>query len=106
MDSVRVYLRETSKKAYLLGLTKLLEKANFQWKMKIKIWKSFKPVVKGSLGNKKHPNYKPFVADLLKIWQLLGGNMSIKIHFFHLYLNYSSENIGAASEDQEERLKK
>ncbi|GFX51731.1 hypothetical protein TNCV_5014331 [Trichonephila clavipes] len=44
-------------------------------------WNSFKLVVKGFLGNKKDPNYKALVAELLQNYKILGCNMSAKVHF-------------------------
>ncbi|GFX68534.1 hypothetical protein TNCV_2432411 [Trichonephila clavipes] len=38
---------------------------------------SFKLVVTGFLGNKKDPNYKALVSELLQNYKILGCNMSV-----------------------------
>ncbi|GFT51488.1 uncharacterized protein TNCV_51121 [Trichonephila clavipes] len=67
-------------------------------------WNSFKLVVTGFLGNKKDPNYKALVAELLQNYKILGCNMSVKVHFLHSHLDYFPENLGAVSEAQGERF--
>ncbi|GFX31140.1 uncharacterized protein TNCV_2026431 [Trichonephila clavipes] len=67
-------------------------------------WNSFKLVVKGFLGNKKDPNYKSLVAELLQNYKILGCNISVKVHFLHSHLDYFPENLGAVSEEQGERF--
>lgn len=52
-------------------------------------WNSFKIVVKNFLGNNKSENYKAIVTDLLKKYQQMGVNMSLKIHFLHSHLDFS-----------------
>ncbi|GFV79149.1 uncharacterized protein TNCV_2613351 [Trichonephila clavipes] len=53
----------------------------------------------GFLGNKKDPNYKALVAELLQNYKILGCNMSAKVHFLHSHLDYYPENLGAVSEE-------
>lgn len=68
-------------------------------------WKYFKLVVTTDfLGHKKNPNYKTFVADLLKNYKLFGCNMNAKVNFLHSHLNYVSQNLETMSEDQEKRF--
>ena len=67
-------------------------------------WTSFKLVVTGFLGNKKDPNYKTIVADMLDNFKKLGCNMSIKVHFLHSHLDYFPANLGDVSEEQGERF--
>ncbi|GFV35889.1 uncharacterized protein TNCV_2866481 [Trichonephila clavipes] len=64
-------------------------------------WNSFK-LVTGFLGNKKDPNYKALVAELLQNYKILGCNMSVKVHFFHSHLDYFPENLGAVREEHGE----
>ena len=88
-------------------IRKLLRDTNFETKMESKekaAWLSFKQVVTSFLGNKKDPNYKSIVADMLKNFMKLGCNMSIKVHFLHSHLDYFPENLGAVSEEQGERF--
>ncbi|GFW59350.1 exportin-7 [Trichonephila clavipes] len=56
------------------------------------------------LGNKKDPNYKALVAELLQNYKILGCNISVKVHFLHSHLDYFPENLGAVSEEQGERF--
>jgi len=44
-------------------------------------WDSFKFVVKGILGNRRAQHYEDLVNKLLRSYQKLGCNMSLKIHF-------------------------
>ena len=56
------------------------------------------------LGNIKSPDYKDIVQNLLRVFQKLGCNMSVKVHFLHSHLDYFPENLGAVSEEQGERF--
>jgi hypothetical protein len=60
-------------------------------------WDSFKFVVKGFLGNRSAQNYEELVNNLLQIYQKLGCNVSLKMHFAHSHLDFFSENFGAVS---------
>ncbi|GFX92509.1 uncharacterized protein TNCV_1707851 [Trichonephila clavipes] len=86
-------------------IRKLLKDETFVTKMEMKeknVWNSFKLVVTGFLGNKKDPNYKALVAELLQNYEILGCNMSVKVHFLHSHLDCFPENFGAVSEEQRE----
>ena len=61
-------------------------------------------VVENFLGNNKSDNYKEIVTDLLKNFQQMGVNMSLKIHFLHSHLNFFPENLGSMSDEQGERF--
>jgi hypothetical protein len=56
-------------------------------------WDSFKFVVKRILGNRRTQNYEELVNNLLQSYQKLGCNMSLKIHFFHLHLDFFFQRI-------------
>ena len=45
-------------------------------------WLNFKRICKDSLGNHKAANYQDVVKDLLTSSKAMGGNVSLKIHFF------------------------
>ena len=62
-------------------------------------WKSFKSVVKFFLGNRKAPNYREIVGELLQSYQDMGCNMSLKIHFLDSHLDFFPDSLGAVSED-------
>lgn len=63
-------------------------------------WLAFKDVVNNILGNNKHPDYKNKVANLLDKYRKLGCNMSIKLHFLDLHLDFFLDNLGDYSEEQ------
>jgi hypothetical protein len=56
-------------------------------------WDSFKSVVNGFLGNRKAQNYEELVNNFLQSYQKLGCNMSLKIHFLHLHLDFSPREV-------------
>lgn len=88
-------------------IRKLMRDPNFEDTIETKekaAWTSFKLVVTGFLGNKKDPNYKTIVADMLDNFKKLGCNMSIKVHFLHSHLDYFPANLGDVSEEQGERF--
>ena len=67
-------------------------------------WKTFKSVVKNLLGNRKPSNYLEIVGELLQSYQDMGCNMSFKIHFLETHLNFFLDNLGAVSDEHEERF--
>ncbi|GBN26339.1 hypothetical protein AVEN_84170-1 [Araneus ventricosus] len=84
---------------------KMMKDENFETKMETnerKAWKSFKLVFTSFLGNKKDPNYKYIVAEMIKNFKILGCSMSLKVHFLDSHLDYFPENLGAVREEQGE----
>ena len=67
-------------------------------------WQSFKSVVHGFLGKRKDDNYRTLVTNLLECYKRMGCNMSLKIHFLHSHIDFSPENLGHVSDEQEERF--
>ena len=67
-------------------------------------WKSFKSVVKIFLGNRKAPNYREIVGELLQSYQDMGCNMSLKIHFLDSHLDFFPDNLGAVCDEHGERF--
>jgi len=67
-------------------------------------WDSFKGTVKNFLGNKKSENYKEIVAEMVENFRVLGCNMNLKLHFLDSHIDYFPMNLGAYSEEQEERF--
>jgi hypothetical protein len=55
------------------------------------------------LGNVKDPQYEKIVRNMLEKLQVLGCNMSLKLHFLHFHLDYFPENLDL-SEEQGERF--
>ncbi|GBL86818.1 hypothetical protein AVEN_96050-1 [Araneus ventricosus] len=70
----------------------------------IKACKSFKLVFTSFLGDKKDPNYKYIVEEMIKNFKILGCSMSLNVHFLDSHLDYFPENLGALSKEQCERF--
>ena len=60
--------------------------------------------IKIFLGNFRTDNYEILVEALLSAYQRLGVNMSIKVHFQYSHINVFPSNLGAVSEEQDERF--
>ncbi|GBM06214.1 hypothetical protein AVEN_269619-1 [Araneus ventricosus] len=85
----------------------MMKDENFETKMKTnerKAWESFKLVITSFLGNKKDPNYKSIVEEMIKNFKISGCSMSLKVHFLYSHLDYFPENLGKVSEEQGERF--
>ena len=52
----------------------------------------------------KDENYEQLADALLRTYEALGCNMSVKVHFLHSHLNYFPDNLGSMSEEQGERF--
>ncbi|GBM56511.1 hypothetical protein AVEN_140585-1 [Araneus ventricosus] len=82
---------------------KIMKDENFETKMetnKRKSWESFKLVFTSFLTNKKDPNYKYIVEEMIKNFKILG----LKVHFLDSHLDYFPKHLGAVSEEQGERF--
>jgi len=55
-------------------------------------------------GNEKSENYRDIVGNLIKSYQALECNKSLKIHFLHSHLNFFPDNLGDVSDEQGERF--
>ncbi|GBN56171.1 hypothetical protein AVEN_21591-1 [Araneus ventricosus] len=85
----------------------MMKDENFETKMESserKAWESFKLVITSFLGNKKDPNYKSIVEEMIKNFNILGCSKSLKVHFLDSHLDYFLENLSAVSEEQGERF--
>ncbi|KAJ4444869.1 hypothetical protein ANN_06666 [Periplaneta americana] len=67
-------------------------------------WIAFKGLVLNFLGNRRNENYEELVQNLLLAYETIDDNMSLKIHFLHLYLVFFSENCGDFSDEHGERF--
>ena len=67
-------------------------------------WEAFKTVVHNFLGNRRAENYNLAVNELLRTYQELGCNISLKIHFLHSHLDFFPSNCGALSHEHGERF--
>ncbi|GBN09015.1 hypothetical protein AVEN_90926-1 [Araneus ventricosus] len=77
---------------------KIMKDENFETKMERnerKAWESYKLVITSFLENKKDPNYKSIVEEMIQIFKILGCSMSLKVHFLDSHLDYFPENLGA-----------
>ncbi|UYV81611.1 hypothetical protein LAZ67_20001704 [Cordylochernes scorpioides] len=55
-------------------------------------------------SNRRDDNYKELVKNMLKSYEALGVNMSIKVHYLHSHLDKFPDNLGAYSDKQGERF--
>ena len=88
-------------------IRKVIRDPEFEKKLNQKelaAWKAFVKVVKGFLGNKKEENYKTLVENLLKGYKAMGCRMSLKVNFLHSHIEFFPKNLGAVSDEQEERF--
>lgn len=85
----------------LLGDFRFQEKLN---EKELATWKSFVSVAKEFLGNNKDEIYKNFIDAFLKVYEILGCRMSLKLIFLHSNLIFILENVGAISDEQGERF--
>jgi hypothetical protein len=66
-------------------------------------WIALEDVISKFLGNYRDQNYKNIVNHMLDKFKELGCNMSLKVSFLDSHLHYFPANLGAVSEEQEER---
>ena len=67
-------------------------------------WKAFEKVCSNFTGNEKAENYSETVQKLISSHSAVGCNMSLKLHFLHSLLNFFPDNIGAVSDEYDERF--
>ena len=65
-------------------------------------WEAFKSVCSAFLGNRRVPDYQACIEKLLKCYDDMGCQMSLKIHFLHSHLNFLPPNLGAVIVEHEE----
>ncbi|GBM90375.1 hypothetical protein AVEN_175918-1 [Araneus ventricosus] len=65
---------------------------------------SFKDVRHRVLENVKDPLYKTTLQRVLTAYEDQGCKMSLKVHFLHSHIDCFLENLGAYSEEQDERF--
>jgi hypothetical protein len=101
--------QEKLKEGIFIGpqINNLFKDQEFEKRMKLhekKTWKSFKSVCENFLGNKKDPNYKQLVKQMLDNFYKLGCNMSLKVHCLHSHLDIFPDNMGKISDEHGERF--
>ena len=67
-------------------------------------WQAFKLVATKLLGNTQADNYMELVPNLLKAYNRMGCNMSLKIHFLDSHLDFFLPNCGEVSDKHGERF--
>lgn len=67
-------------------------------------WCAFKGVCSDLLGKHKQDHYDVLIDKLIKSYQHLACNMSLKLHFLHLHLSFFPENAGAVNDEHWERF--
>ena len=67
-------------------------------------WEVLKGVICRFSGNKRDDNYIRLVTLLLQKNQILGCNMSLKVHFLHSHLDFFPPSCGAVSDKHGERF--
>jgi hypothetical protein len=51
-------------------------------------WEAFRMVATYFLGKNKCENYEEIVESLIQLYEVLGYRMSVKLHYFHLNLEF------------------
>lgn len=88
-------------------IRKFIKDQTFKSKMddvEKKVWESFVKVRKNFLGNRKAPNYKEIVSNLVTNYGAMGCLMSLKLHFLDSHLDCFPDNLGDYSDEQGERF--
>jgi hypothetical protein len=66
-------------------------------------WKAFTSMCTNFLGNHKAETYREFVSEMLKCFQVMKYNMSLKLHFLDYHPDLFPKNLGAVSDEHGER---
>jgi len=88
-------------------IIQLFEDQNFGTKLnsrKRRAWKVFENVCRKFRGSEKAENLSETVQKLISPCLAMGCNMSLKLHFLHSLLNFFPDNIGAVSDEYDERF--
>ena len=88
-------IQEVPKETYFEKLLNLKE---------LRAWEAFKSVCSGFLGNTRVPDYQACIEKLLKSYEDMGCQISLKIHFLLSHLNFFLPNLGAVSDEHGERF--
>ena len=71
-------------------IRKLMQDENFILSMnplEADAWRGFVRVAQNILGYRRAANFEDVVQNMIDVYQLLGANMSIKVHFLHNHLD-------------------
>ncbi|XP_049863041.1 uncharacterized protein LOC126356251 [Schistocerca gregaria] len=90
-------------------IRELQRNANFEARLTDKektAWDCFKMESENFLGRRRATNYKAMVKDMIKAYQDLGCNMSLKVHMMGSHLDYFTESCSDVSDEHGERFHK
>jgi hypothetical protein len=68
------------------------------------VWETFRLVVDNFLDIHNVPNYRQLVEQMLEVYRMKRGNMSLKIHFLHSHLDFFPTNRGDVTNKHGERF--
>lgn len=68
-----------------------------------KAWTALKAVIDGFLGKKRSKTFKTDIKQMLKYFERVGVNMSLKIHYLHHHLEHFSQQLSTKSDEHGER---
>lgn len=71
--------------------------------LELDAWKATKAVCESVLGKTRAPNYQRLVQTMMKSFENICVNMSLKIHFLHLHLDIFNRQLSTESDEQGER---
>ena len=67
-------------------------------------WEAYESICSEFLGNKRDPEAKKMVDNLIEKFQQLGCRMSLKMHFLFSHFDFFKQNLGHYSEEHGERF--
>ena len=67
-------------------------------------WEAFEIICSDFLGNKRDPEAKKLVDNLIEKFHQLGCRMSLKLHFLFSHFDFFKQNLGHFSEEHGERF--
>ena len=72
--------------------------------LKLQAWDVFKEICLKFLGTFKSSLYQEMIAKLPAAYEEMGCSMSLKMHFLHSHLEFFSQNLGAVSDQHDEKF--
>ncbi len=72
--------------------------------VQLSAWNSFKDICSGFLGKHRAENYRDIVSTLIRNYEKLGCNMSLKVHFLHSHMDFFHERLSDVSNEHGERF--
>ena len=72
--------------------------------VQLSAWNSFKEICSGFLGKHRAENYRDIVSTLIRNYEKLGCNMSLKVHFLHSHMDFFYKRLSDVSDEHGERF--